>query len=253
MKLLCNGKTAHCYHMMWSRSDFYLKLNRRILLVFDQVFGLAVNWLALDGCSYKAPLAIEAVGKNPADRAKNGTKRSMLVEEHGIVLSFVHSGANVHDSQLLDNTLANRMYKRQGRGMDKENLCLDAAYVGDVCCRTVLGYGYIPHIQPRGEEKKLLNKSPDYRARRWVVERSNSLMLKFRKLKVRYEKTKASHEGLTYTACICIVLITIFRSKLYVNPWVKGKNRPKYADYASFKACFKRIIDVIASKLALLW
>lgn len=88
---LCNGKTAHRYHMIWSRSDFYLKLNRRLLLIFDRFFGLEVNWLALDGCTYKAPLALQAVGKNPTDRAKNGTKRSMLVDEHGLVLSFVHS------------------------------------------------------------------------------------------------------------------------------------------------------------------
>lgn len=230
---LCNGKTAHRYHMIWSRSDFYLKLNRRLLLIFDRFFGLEVNWLALDGCTYKAPLALQAVGKNPTDRAKNGTKRSMLVDEHGLVLSFVHSGANVHDSQLLEPTLVNRMYKRQNSGVSNENLCLDAAYVGDICRETVTRHGYIPHIQPRGEEKRILIRTPDYKARRWVVERTNSWMLQFRKLKTRYEKTIASHDGLTHIGCICIILRIIFRKKLNLNPWIVGESKPNDGYYSS--------------------
>jgi len=35
----------------------------------------------------------------------------------------------------------------------KENLCLDAGYVGKA--QTAILNGFIPHIRPRGEEKKL--------------------------------------------------------------------------------------------------
>jgi hypothetical protein len=45
----------------------------------------------------KAPLAQEAVGKNPTDRGKNGSKRHMLVDGAGVPLALVVTGANRHD------------------------------------------------------------------------------------------------------------------------------------------------------------
>ena len=47
----------------------------------------------------------DAVGRNPADRGKAGVNRSLLVEAEGGPLAVVVSGANVHDSQLLAETL----------------------------------------------------------------------------------------------------------------------------------------------------
>ena len=49
--------------------------------------------------------------------------------------------------------------------------------------------GFIPHIRPRGEEKKLIEKDPSFKARRWVVELAQSGFKRFRKLIPRYEKT----------------------------------------------------------------
>jgi len=42
----------------------------------------------------KAPLAQEAVGPSPTDRGKKGSKRHLLVEEPGVPLSIVVTGAN---------------------------------------------------------------------------------------------------------------------------------------------------------------
>ena len=43
-----------------------------------------------------------------------------------------------------------------------QNLCLDAGYTGSG--DAVKQRGYIPHIRPRGEEKKELECNPDFRA-----------------------------------------------------------------------------------------
>jgi hypothetical protein len=45
----------------------------------------------------KAPLVQEAVGKNPADRGKNGSKRHLLVDGAGVPLVLAVTGANRHD------------------------------------------------------------------------------------------------------------------------------------------------------------
>ena len=54
----------------------------------------------------KARFGGDKIGPNPTDRAKPGTKRSLLVEADGGPLAVVIAGANVHDTQLLEKTLA---------------------------------------------------------------------------------------------------------------------------------------------------
>ena len=65
--------------------------------------------------------------------------------------------------------------------------------------------GYIPHIRPRGEEKKELERNPDFHARRWVVEVTHSFFNRFRKLLVRFEKKTSSYLALIQFACAVIV------------------------------------------------
>jgi transposase len=90
---------------------------------------------------------------------------------------------------------------------DKEkaqNLCLDAAFVGKEA--VVEANGFIPHIRPRGDEKKLIEKEPTFKARRWVVELAHSWFNRFRKLIPRYEKTDLSYNALSMLAAAMIVL-----------------------------------------------
>lgn len=49
----------------------------------------------------KAPLAQEAVGPNPMDRGKNGSKRHLLVDARGAPLSLIVTGAHRHDATQL--------------------------------------------------------------------------------------------------------------------------------------------------------
>ena len=54
-----------------------------------------------------------------------------------------------------------------------QNVCLDAGYVGkaDVASR----HGMVPHIRPRGEEKKAIELH-GFRPKRWIVEAYNALL-----------------------------------------------------------------------------
>ncbi len=129
-----------------------------------------------------------------------GTKRSVLTDEKGLPLAVVLSGANTHDVKLLEETLDHIVVLRPEP--DKEhpqNLCLDAGYTGSD--EKVQLRGYTPHIRPRGEEKKDLERNPDFRARRWVVEVTHSFLNRFRKLLVRYEKKAANYLALVQLAC----------------------------------------------------
>ena len=56
------------------RQDFLKDLWSKGLEKYDELEGISREWQSLDGCMVKAPLALEAVGKNPTDRGKNGGK-----------------------------------------------------------------------------------------------------------------------------------------------------------------------------------
>jgi IS5 family transposase len=85
----------------------------------------------------------------------------------------------------------------------QQGLCLDAGYIGRN--KEILRRGYTPHVRPRGEEKQLLQKNPDFKARRWVVEVTHSWVNRFRKLLVRFEKKDRNYIALLSFAFAVIV------------------------------------------------
>ena len=88
-----------------------------------------------------------------------GTKRSVLVDEKGLPLAIVISGANTHDIKLLEKALDHIVMLRPDPNEEHpQNLCLDAGYTGSG--EAVEQRNYIPHIRPRGEEKKGLPNAP---------------------------------------------------------------------------------------------
>lgn len=120
-------------------------------------------------------------------------------------------GANTHDVKLLAATLDGIAVGRPGEGSPRQNLCLDAGYVGETAQREVEDRNYIPHVRPRGEEIAEKDKNPSFKARRWVVEVCHSWFNRFRKLLVRYEKMDRSYLGLLMLAASIIVLRKINR------------------------------------------
>ena len=66
------------------------------------------------------------------------------------------------------------------------------------------GNGFIPHLRPRGEEKREIATNPEFKARRWVFELLRSRFNRFRKLVPRYKKTDRSYQALTSLEAVMI-------------------------------------------------
>ena len=131
------------------------------------------------------------------------------MDEHGIPLAVILAGANRHDSKLLEATIDNIVIIRPEVTPEKpQNICLDAAYVGSE--EMLENHQYIPHIRPRGEEKKEIEKNPAFKARRWVVEVTHSFMNRFRKLLIRFEKKDENYLALVQFACAVMVFRKLF-------------------------------------------
>lgn len=138
----------------------------------------------------------------PQIGGKNGTKRHLLVDERGVPLSLVVTGANRHDVTQLETVLDNIVITRPAVHADcPQHLCADAGYVGQPALDIIKARGYTPHIRSRGEEKLCKQSIPGYRARRWVVEACHSWLNRYRKNLIRYEKKAANYLALLHLAC----------------------------------------------------
>jgi putative transposase len=141
------------------------------------------------------------VGKNPTDRGKPGTKKSLLVEGSGGPLGLVIAGANVVDQQLLEATIEAVVIERPEPEDVEQHLSLDKGYDNPTGHKVAEKYGYIAHIRPIREDRREKRSPGRRKARRWVVERTLSWLSKCRAILVRYDKHWENYLGLIQLAC----------------------------------------------------
>ena len=207
------SSTVHDRYQEWERLGFFEQLWRAGLLEYDELEGIEWEWQAIDGAMTKAPLGRGATGNNPTDRAKMGTKRSMLTDGAGIPLAVAVEGANRHDSRLLVATLEGLVVARPAREAEKDSaeqhLCLDAAYDSEEVRQELEARSYEPHISAAEErkrsERKRARQHPGGRARRWVVERTHSWLNRSRRLLVRWEKKTENYLAFIHLACAQLI------------------------------------------------
>jgi len=124
-----------------------------------------------------------------------------LTEGDGGPLALVVAAANVHDSQLLGQTLEAIIVARPTpTPRRKQHLCLDKAYDNPTCDATVAEHHYVPHIRRIGELKPS-RRQRKYPPRRWVVERTFAWLSKCRAILVRYDTEPKHYLGLLQFAC----------------------------------------------------
>jgi len=197
-----SGSSLHRYFQQLVASGVFEKLWKLALEEYDELRGIQWPWQCLDGATSKAPLGGKKTGPNPTDRAKSGTKRSLLTDGVGVPLGVAVSGANTHDKRLVEETLRSVPVKRAKPTRRKEqNLCADKGYDYPDVRQLIREWGYTAHIKSRGEEESARKQIPGYRARRWVVERTHSWFNRFRRLLIRWEKKAENYLAFLHFAC----------------------------------------------------
>ena len=125
------------------------------------------------------------------------------MDGQGIPLGVTVTGANVHDSRLIEATLKNsREMGGWFLGSAVRHLCLDKGYDYPRVSEEVYVNGFEEHIRSRGEEVRDRWRTP---ARRWVVERTFAWLKGFRSLRTRYCCYLVNFMGLLYLALACIL------------------------------------------------
>jgi IS5 family transposase len=149
----------------------------------------------------------EQTGPNPVDRGKLGSKYHLVVDRNGIPLAVCLSAANAHDAtQLLPNidSIPPIIGPRGKPGRPRKRpatLHADKAYDSSTLRRSLRARGITPRIARRG-----IDSSERLGRHRWVVERTLSWLLGYRRLGVRYERRVDLLQGLLHLACSLICL-----------------------------------------------
>ncbi len=172
----------------------------------------------------KSPLGGKT-GPDPTDRGKIGVKRSLLTEAQGIPVGLAVAGANRHDPKLVRATVDSLPVPRPAPSPDPESpslgLCLDKGYDFNEVRQTLHEFGFTAHIRPEAPVRRTRHSKPhlsvlgrgeeaqaiaDFKARRWVVERTHSWMNRFRRILVRRDKSPDNYTPFLHFACALIAL-----------------------------------------------
>lgn len=171
----------------WVEIDLFALLWALLVTECDALGQVVWDWQAADGSLGKAHCGGDAIGPNPTDRAKSGTKKSLLVDGAGGPLSLLVAPANVNDHRLLADTLDAVVAERPAvTAAQKQNLCLDGGYNNAPSRAVVAARGYCGHIRPGGVAE-LAATQKQHQPRRWVIERTFAWLSKCRGLVIRYE------------------------------------------------------------------
>jgi putative transposase len=203
------SSTVYDRFRWWESQGFFLHLWQAGLQEYDELAGIGWDWQSLDSSTVKAPFAQAAVGPAPTDRGKQGTKRSLLCDRHGLPLALLIEGANRHDMKLVAATVEAMVIERPEPTVEQpHNICLDAGYDYDLVYGQLYWEGYEPHARLNPKTRACyfealkrqeaceepanaleVTKEP----RRWVVERLFSWIVRWRRL-------CRDHEGLPETS-----------------------------------------------------
>jgi putative transposase len=198
------ASTVHDRFQLWKQAGVFRLLWESGILQLHVEGRLDWAFQSADGCQTKAPLGGEATGANPTDRGKEGVKRHLLTEANGLPIGLCVTGAHVHDVKQVEEVLLSMPFLPPMPEVEHpQHFCADKGY-DSKAVRSLIGrWGYEDCIQSRWEEKQQL-KTPGYRARRWVCERTHSWMNRFRRLLVRWENKVANYEAMLHLCALIV-------------------------------------------------
>jgi len=209
----CSDRTIRRRLKAWAALGIGEQVHALALRAYDQMIGLELCDVAVDGCITKAPCGGERAGPSPVDRRKGGLKRSVATENYGIPLGIASAPANRHDSPLLAPTLQAAADQLDGK-LPGERAChLDAGYDSRPTRQTLSELGFDGHIARKG------TPAPLQATRRWPVERTHSWMNGYGKLRRCTEKRSAVVDFYLFLAAALVIIRRLIQCARFRYRW----------------------------------
>lgn len=215
----CSATTMRRRRDEWIRLGIFDQLRLAALDAYDKMVGLDLADVAVDGCTTKAPCGGECAGRSPVDRGKGGMKRSQLCDGAGVPMATVSAPANTVDHQLLAETLD--ALKDFAPLPAEVTVHLDAGYDYRPCREALQDRGLLGEIASRG------TPAPIQVGKRWVVERTNSWLNDFGRLRRCTERRRACLDAYLALAAAIVTLRALRRAAWYLYRWDTRPRSPR--------------------------
>jgi transposase len=189
-ELGCSGMTAWRRLNEWNEAGVWVRLHKAILQKLED--ASKINWerAAIDSSTVRAMRRGSKTGKNPTDRAKYGTKRHLLTDANGVILSASATSANRHDATQAKPLVKNRSRVRV-RNSTKirkpKSLYGDRGYDSESYREWLRQIDIKPFIARRAKPGQPPIHGSGLGIFRWVAEHAHALINKFRRLRIRDE------------------------------------------------------------------
>ena len=215
----CSATTMRRRRDEWIRLGVWDRLKLACLDAYDRAVGLDLADLAVDGCTTKAPCGGECAGRSPVDRGKGGMKRSQLTDGAGVPIATVSAPANTVDHALLAQTLD--ALKDFQPLPERVTVHLDAGYDYRPCREALEERALLGEIAHRG------TPAPIQVGRRWVVERTNSWLNDFGRLRRCTERRKDCLDAYLALAAAIVTIRALLRAAWYLYRWDTRPRSPR--------------------------
>jgi len=207
-----SSSVIHERFQTWRSQGVFEKILAAMLRYYGRTRHIRWVWQAVDSRNCPAPLGGQDTGKNPTDRAKIGGKIHILVDQRGAPLSIHVTGANENDKWYVTALVLSILAKRP---TTTQHFCADKAYDSWDVHLFVQQQGYVPHIKHRRRRNEpkdpcLVPGEVQYPARRWVVERTLSWLVRRRSIRTRWCKKPENWLALIQFASAHIVFDLAF-------------------------------------------
>jgi hypothetical protein len=219
----CSATTIRRRRDEWIATGVIGHLVLAVPRAYDQMVGLELEDLAADGRVTKAPSCGERAGRSPVDRGEQGLKRSQLTGGYGIPVVTVTAGANIRDHTPLPETLDEftELTEHLDHVPPRPALRLDAGYDHQPVHTDLAEREITPRVTKRG------TKMPIQTDGRQVVERTNSWMNNFGKLRRDTERRRARTQFYLALATAIITVRSLIRRAWYTHRWDTRPTSPR--------------------------
>src|SRR5262245_57515306 len=116
--------TVFDWFQRWVEGGILAKIWAVLVAECEELGGVQWQWQSADAMLGKARFGGKKTGKNPTDRGKKGTKKSLLTDGDGGPLGVVIAGANVVEQKLLKATIEAIVVDRPDPEEAEQNLNL---------------------------------------------------------------------------------------------------------------------------------
>lgn len=193
--------TAHRWFQHWVRHGVFERILREAGRVIAERVGYRLYECFVDGSYCMARGGGDGIGHT---RVGKSVKLMILVDARGLPVAIDTLSSAPHESQLVQGLFDFMLAEAR-----PERIVGDKAYDSDVLDAQLAAQGIeliAPHrsnrTKPATQDRRALRRV----RRRWKVERTLSWIKNFRRLVIRWEKSRQLFQGFLHMACTILLL-----------------------------------------------